>query len=307
MQCNRAAHAIAIAALSLASLVATASIVRAADDVDVKGFITVRTDTGFAIQTETEAPVLVAMAETTRIFHPDGTKMPASDLIPGLRVKVSGVYDARHRLVAREIKFTEADYRQALAVKSALTIAEQQLAQNTADLQKDAVILREHAQALDTHAQTLQLHKQEITHNDLKMVATTGALGRRISNLDDFAIVDTLIVYFKNGESAVSPEYGARLQEFAAKARAIDAYKIQVQGYASAVGARAVNEKLSGERADAVTAVLEQRGGIPPANIFVPAAMGISEQFAENNTAAGQAENRRVIVTILQNKGIAER
>jgi outer membrane protein OmpA-like peptidoglycan-associated protein len=115
-----------------------------------------------------------------------------------------------------------------------------------------------------------------------------------------------LIVYFKNGRADVSPDYVAQLQEFAEKAKGVNGYKVQIQGYASAVGARAFNEALSEKRAGAVTAVL-QRGGVPPANIFVPAAMGISEQFAENNTAGGQAANRRVIVTILQSKGLVDR
>jgi outer membrane protein OmpA-like peptidoglycan-associated protein len=38
---------------------------------------------------------------------------------------------------------------------------------------------------------------------------------------------------------------------------------------------------------------------------MVPAAMGVSQQVAPNTTAQGQAENRRAVVTLLQNKGIA--
>jgi outer membrane protein OmpA-like peptidoglycan-associated protein len=33
--------------------------------------------------------------------------------------------------------------------------------------------------------------------------------------------------------------------------------------------------------------------------------MGTSNQVAPDNTAEGQAENRRVVVRVLQNKGIA--
>jgi OmpA-OmpF porin, OOP family len=33
--------------------------------------------------------------------------------------------------------------------------------------------------------------------------------------------------------------------------------------------------------------------------------MGITDQVGSNSTAEGQAENRRVVVRILQNKGIA--
>ena len=82
-------------------------------------------------------------------------------------------------------------------------------------------------------------------------------------------------------------------------------YIIQVQGYASAVGSAALNQKLSSERANAVTAFLEQQGGIPLTNMLAPGAMGTSSQVSTDATIEGQAENRRVVVRILQNKGIA--
>jgi outer membrane protein OmpA-like peptidoglycan-associated protein len=78
-----------------------------------------------------------------------------------------------------------------------------------------------------------------------------------------------------------------------------------VQGYASAVGSAALNQELSMERANNVLAILEQDGQIPLTNILAPGAMGTSDQVAPNSTAESQAENRRVVVKILQNKGIA--
>ena len=81
---------------------------------------------------------------------------------------------------------------------------------------------------------------------------------------------------------------------------------IQVQGYASAVGPNALNQKLSLQRAAAVTSALQQ-DGVPPMKLVVPAAMGITDQVATNKTEKGQAENRRTVVTLLQNKGIGER
>jgi OOP family OmpA-OmpF porin len=50
---------------------------------------------------------------------------------------------------------------------------------------------------------------------------------------------------------------------------------------------------------------LEQEGKIPLTNMLAPGAMGTSKQVAPDTTAEGQAENRRVVVSILQNKGIA--
>ena len=54
-----------------------------------------------------------------------------------------------------------------------------------------------------------------------------------------------------------------------------------------------------------VTHFLEQQGNIPLTNVLAPGAMGTSQQVAPDTTAEGQAENRRVVVSILQNKAIA--
>ena len=48
-----------------------------------------------------------------------------------------------------------------------------------------------------------------------------------------------------------------------------------------------------------------QQDNIPLTNLLAPAAMGESRQVGEDKTAEGQAQNRRVVVRVLQNKGIA--
>jgi len=80
---------------------------------------------------------------------------------------------------------------------------------------------------------------------------------------------------------------------------------VQVEGYASAVGSKTLNQKLSEERAGNVTNILLQQGHIPLTNMLSPGAMGESRQVGNDKTAEGQAENRRVVVRVLQNKGIA--
>jgi OOP family OmpA-OmpF porin len=80
---------------------------------------------------------------------------------------------------------------------------------------------------------------------------------------------------------------------------------IEVKGYASAVGSAALNQKLSVERANAVSQFLEQSANVPLTNMLAPGAMGTANQVAPDSTSEGQAENRRVVVMVLQNKGIA--
>jgi OmpA-OmpF porin, OOP family len=56
---------------------------------------------------------------------------------------------------------------------------------------------------------------------------------------------------------------------------------------------------------DALTDLLLQQGQIPLTRMLAPGAMGEAHQVGNDKTAEGQAENRRVVVGVLQNKGIA--
>ena len=66
-----------------------------------------------------------------------------------------------------------------------------------------------------------------------------------------------------------------------------------------------MNEKLSEDRAKAVVRLLMQQGNIPIRHIVAPGAMGEYGAAASNETKEGRADNRRVEVKVLVNKGIA--
>jgi outer membrane protein OmpA-like peptidoglycan-associated protein len=78
-----------------------------------------------------------------------------------------------------------------------------------------------------------------------------------------------------------------------------------VKGYASATGSVALNQRLSEDRAQNVTNILLQQAKVPLTRMLAPGAMGESEQVGNEKTEEGQAENRRVVVRVLQNKAIA--
>jgi OmpA-OmpF porin, OOP family len=77
------------------------------------------------------------------------------------------------------------------------------------------------------------------------------------------------------------------------------------KGYASSAGSTAVNQELSEDRANAVTNILLQKGHVPLTRILAPGAMGEAHQVGTDKSAEGQAQNRRVVVHVLQNKAIA--
>jgi len=80
---------------------------------------------------------------------------------------------------------------------------------------------------------------------------------------------------------------------------------IEVKGYASSAGNTELNQQLSEDRADEVTNILVQQGHIPLTRMLAPGAMGETHQIGSDKTEQGQAENRRVVVRVLQNKAIA--
>jgi outer membrane protein OmpA-like peptidoglycan-associated protein len=280
-----------------------------ADD-HIRGVIAARGNDGtVTVTTDDASGLIVVLKDFTKVRRVDGMrqlKASSSSLIPGLRVQVSGEYEGAKRFVAQRVTFSRSDMKTALAIRGGVDPTDQRSLENQRRVAENARTIEQQQQMLARQAEQIATNSDHIKANQDKIVATTGALNTRITNLDDYKVISTITIYFRNGRAGIEPQYKAQLQQLAAQAKSVQGYMVQVQGYASAVGPNALNQKLSMQRADAVTSELQQ-GGVPPTNIVVPAAMGISEQVTSNKTAKGQAENRRTVVTLLQNKGIGER
>jgi hypothetical protein len=88
---------------------------------------------------------------------------------------------------------------------------------------------------------------------------------------------------------------------------------ITAGGHEGTIGTIAVKRTGSAARGAGVPYMIQvdaavlSRSGVPSRNVLVPAAMGTSRQLASNQTADGQAEKRRSVVTLLQNKGVTAR
>jgi OOP family OmpA-OmpF porin len=274
------------------------------------GTITERLESGFIMQTADGSTVTVALTDRTKVVVENGSgKWPASELVPGLPVKVKGVYDGA-TLVAREIKFSKADRKLAAAIGAGLVGTNQQVQKNTAELDRHQQALTAQQSELAGHTAMLGQQAARIDETTALAVGTAGMVvntNARITDLADFQVVETVTIEFRNAQANVAPKYRSQLVEFANRAKGVQGYIVQVQGYASAVGSRAFNNDLSQRRAEAVTEILQQQGGIPPTKLSVPAAMGITNPVGDNHTGTGRAENRRVVVTLLQNKGIAQK
>ena len=264
----------------------------------VKGVINGRNGATMTVQSQEGGNVTVVLTPSTQVEEPEGIfrekHLSMTALVPGLAVEVKGSFNAQNQLVADDVKFNGSALKTAEDIQAGLTPTKDQVQQNQKQIQAEQ--------------QKLQQEQQQLTAEEQKTAANKAAIAaanKRFGELGDYNILDEVTVYFANGKITIDPKYKPQLQQLAEKAKTITAYMIQVKGYASSVGSVALNQKLSEDRANNVTQFLQQQGHIPLTNMLAPGAMGESRQVGSDKTAEGQAENRRVVVRILQNKGIA--
>jgi outer membrane protein OmpA-like peptidoglycan-associated protein len=227
--------------------------------------------------------------------------MSMTALIPGLQVQVEGAYNAQNELVASSVKFKGNDLDDAQTIQAGLQPAKEQIQQSQAELEQQKAALERQQQEMQEQQQQMAEAQAKIDTNK----ASIAEANKRFGQLDDYNIMDEVTIYFANGKVALDPKNKPQLLKLAEKAKTITAFTIQVKGYASSVGSVSLNQKLSEDRANSVTQFLLQQGHIPLTNILAPGAMGESRQLGSDKTAEGQAQNRRVVVRILQNKGVA--
>jgi outer membrane protein OmpA-like peptidoglycan-associated protein len=277
----------------------------------VQGLITGRSGATMMVKTQDAETLVVALTPATQVdevqglFHLRRKEMGLTALIPGLPVQVRGTMNDNHQLVADTVKFKGSDLKVAEDIQAGLTPTEQQVSANQADIQANQHQIAANAKQIGTNEQDIKANQKKIATNQATNQADFIATNKRFQELSEYNILGEVTVYFGNGKVTVEQQYRPQLLALTQKAITINGYIIQVQGYASAVGSAALNQRLSMERADNVLTFLEQDGKVPLTNVLAPGAMGTTDQVASNQTAEGQAENRRVVVRILQNKGIA--
>ena len=295
-----------VVTLSLAAVVLLCG-VAAAQSAEIQGIIDGRSGATMTVKTQDAGNVVVLLSDSTQVEEVEGglhmrkKTMGMTALVPGLPVQVKGSYNSKNQLAADSVKFKGSDLKTASDIQAGVAPAEAQIqAQQQMMAQQEAQIQQQQAQIQATQAEQAK-HEQEIAAQK----AAIAAANKRFGELGEYNILGEVTVLFANGKVVIDPQYKPQLLDLAKKAVTIDGYVIQVKGYASAVGSAALNQKLSTERANNVTEFLEQQGHIPLTNLLAPGAMGTARQVAPDNTAEGQADNRRVVARILQNKGIA--
>jgi outer membrane protein OmpA-like peptidoglycan-associated protein len=120
------------------------------------------------------------------------------------------------------------------------------------------------------------------------VLATTENARGLIVNLSD--------VLFDTGKYTLKPNTQVSLAKVATILTLYPGLKVQIEGYTDSVGSDDFNQKLSENRANAVQTFLVSNG-VPAANVTA-AGYGKANPVADNGTAAGRAQNRRVNLVV---------
>ena len=303
----KAVRLVGVASIGLLSFLGLISWTAVAQTTKVEGIIKSRSGPDMILKTSQDPDFVVLLADSTDVGQVQGLfkarrkKMSMAALIPGLAVSVEGRYNNQNVLAARKVRFKGDDLKQAEAIEAGMHDVKTQVQQNQAELERQNAELKAQNEALQKHQAAIEANQSKIAANK----AAVDAAVARFGQLDDYYIMDELTVYFDNGKVDVEQKYVPQLVDLAQKAHGVEGYMIEVKGYASAAGSAAVNQRLSEDRADNVTNILLQQGKVPLTRMLAPGAMGESEQVGNEKTDEGQAENRRVVIRVLQNKAIA--
>jgi len=300
----------ALAAVSMLTLAGTALGQRT----EIKGLIVGRDGANVIIKSQEGNNVTVALDDSTKVQAIKGklglrrSDLGFTALVPGLPVDVDAE-GPPNQLVAKSVKFKASDLKTANQIQAGLTPTQQELSSTQQQVQANQQQLQAQQQQLQAQNAQIEANQQKIMANQEQIQKTQSeqeALGKRFGELGDYDVKGSATVYFPVNSSSVNAKGKQDLQALAAQAKQIGThYLIQVAGYTDSSGGAQYNQQLSDKRADAVIAYLQQSCGVPLFRVLSPAAMGMSNPAASNESAKGMAENRRVVVKVLVNKGLA--
>ena len=285
----------------------------AGDKAKVKGMITDRTGETLIVKSGGQTTTVVLTDDTTTkddkgLFGLDKQHLSNVVLIPGLKVDIDGSSDDAGRFVAKTITVDGDDLEAAEMIQSGLHPTAEQVAANVQTLETHSGQLASHGVQLAAQKENIETNQQGIAANKQQLEQNIKDIeenSQRFTALSNYDVKGQATVKFNVGSSSISAADQEELNKLAQTATGITGYIVEVMGYADSTGNAAMNTKLSEDRAKAVVTYLIQQGNIPIRHIVAPGAMGEYGAAAPNETKAGRAENRRVEVKILVNKGIA--
>jgi len=288
--------------------------VASGEKMKLKGVVTRRDADTFVVRDFNGVDTTVRLDDHTSVktkggFLRSGNNYAQTNILRGLNLEVEGRGNASGELVADKIRFNESDLRVAKAVESRAAPLEERATtteKKLTDVEENARRLSGQLDELAAVANTARGGAKAAQETADAAVVGVNSTNERISALDDYEPQTVSAVNFKTGSAILSPDSKTKLDDIATKAMNAKGYVIEVSGYADSTGNVQRNRALSQRRADAVIQYLVENHNIPLRRIITPYGYGESHPVADNTTREGRAENRRVEIKLLVNKGLTQ-
>jgi OOP family OmpA-OmpF porin len=241
-----------------------------AQQMTVQGLIKSRSGEQITVQTTMGQDLVITLGGATKVVASSGAlgirteDRTTSDLIPGLPVSVEAMQNGAE-IDATKVSFKAGDLKT---------------------------------------AQQIHAGKSEVEAKAARSEAENAELRRRLSEAQEYVQKAHTTVLFKTGSAVISPDAKQELKAISAQALGVKGYVISVTGYADKTGKSAANQALSEKRATAVIRYLQRCCELQPSRVLSSKAMGDIRQVGDTSTSEGLAQNRRVVVQVLTNKGL---
>jgi OOP family OmpA-OmpF porin len=288
--------------------------VASGEKMKIKGVVVRRDADTFTVRDLTGNDTVVRLTDRTSVktnggFLRGGTNYGQTNILRGLNLEVDGHGGSSGELVADKVRFNESDFRTARAVESRATPLEERASASEgrlSEVEQNAQKLSGQLDELAAVSNAARGGAKAAQDTADSAVAGVNATNERISALDDYVPQDTAAVNFRVGSSVITVDGKAKLDAIATKALNAKGYVLEVTGFADSTGNTERNRALSQRRADAVIRYLVEQHRIPLRRIVQPYGFGESNPVADNKSRDGRAQNRRVEVKVLVNKGLTQ-
>ena len=273
--------------------------------------------------------VLINLYEDTKIERKKGQseffrhpRMDVTAMLPGLTIEAEGVGNSTGHLDAKKISFKPdvfaiaAAEEQQIQANRAATERAQVTASKGLQTANVAQASADEAQGAAKAAQSSADEAQNAADRAAGDAQAAGDLGvldaaavqminTRVSELDDYQTIAETSIYFGKDKTVLDDAAKQELDQLADVATALDAYMIEIAGYASNPGSPKLSQKLSEDRAAAVAGYLRENKNVPMRRILAPAGYGATRMFSSSADPSDRPLDRRVDIKVLVNKALS--
>lgn len=282
----------------------------------IKGLVTARDfDTNtITVRDENGVSTVVQLSDTTRVkqkggFFGGGRTYPQTSILRGLRVEVEGRGNGSGQLSATRVEFSGSDLRVAQSLEARVDPVENRVGSaetRIGEVEQNATRLSGQLDELAAVSNAARGGAKAAQETADAAITGVNATNERISALDDYVVQQNIAINFRVGSAVLTTENKAKLDDIAKQAFNAKGYVLEVSGFASADGSTEANRRLSQRRADTVIRYLVEEHRIPLRRIITPYGYGEAQAVADNTTRDGRAQNRRVEVKVLVNRGLIQ-